>query len=525
MTLSDIRAILTKNEQEGIAGPQPGEAFEDFSQRMWDAIPRIPYAELPAALQKSIREIYPASAYRKFLVECYAAPEFEKYVHSMTEEEKASLPEPPASYISFQTLTEGIDESILEGLLIRARNTAIYALEYRRTLINTATDEIYPVLYGNYACAAFEDVLAQYRATVLPSDGQQQAEQILSILQSAAPPKEITAPKDAVTRGFFNNQFPVGKTGKVRSGDEITVTDEQGHKVKTIIAPIVTVSLQDLPPGVQITRELNATDNAVFNAVCSLYANGNKQFTGQMIYSVMVGNPAAKATADWLEIIDECWTRLTATQIELDTGTVGDAYNFKRWKRQRTILQGGRDTITVGNQYGQTTTIVYSLAEKPILHDYAEALKQINRYPRILQNTPVNKTPDILNLQNYLIDHINAIPNISNHIRYDTIWQKFPIQTTNPARERKIKSKLRGYIHKMLDYWKETGFISGWSEEKKGAVVYAIVIAKPRKPAALPEPPEKVGTPPGKNGDIPPEKVGTPPGKSGDTFSVPSLEQ
>ena len=506
MKLSEIRAALAKYNAMVKAGPMLGEEFTDYSQRIWDSKPRIPYEELPASLQKAVREKYPLDVFGNFLVECYTTPEFEAVVRNMSPEDAQKLPEPPETYVSFYTLTQGIDESILEGLLIRARNTAIYTLEDagnakidtdKQIIVfpqHSDSTGIIPDLYGNHACAAFEAVLQQYRAAEQkPEEGEQTAAIIPVVVQ----PAEITAPKDLVTRKLFANAIPIGQEGKIISGDSVTVKDENGKNKKLPIAPIVSISLRDLPPGVQITRTMSAIDSIVFASICSLYEAGNQFFTGQAIYAAMTGSQTAEATADWLAVIDESWTRLTTTQIEIDTGTMGNAYNFKRWKRQRPIVQGGRDIVTIGNQYGQTTTTVYSISEKPVLHAYAEALNQINRYPRILQNTPVNKTPEILVLQNLLLDRITAIPKISNHIKYESVWDALKIQAKTDAALRKKKAILRGHIHRMLQYWNETGLISGWKEETKGKAVYGIIIAKPQT-KALPNPP--------KSGNIPPEK-------------------
>lgn len=507
MKLSEIRSALEKHNNIVKAGPMLGEDFSEYSQRCWDSKPRIAFSDLPASLQKTVRNKYTPAILQAFLTECYSTPEFEKRVHAMSAEELAELPSPPEAYISFQTMVSGIDQDILESFLIHTRNTAIYTLEEKGTspdanqqIITNDDSDIRPALYGNHACEAFEAVLQKYRKV----DAElQQNEQQPAIIPIVKQPQDIVAPKDKVTRLIFANNIPYGQAGRIISGDEIPVKDDSGKKTKVAIAPVVALSLLDLPPNVQISRTLSAIDNIVHGCICSLWAAGNKNFTGQAIYSTMTGKPAADVTADWLTVIDESWTRLRTTQVEIDTGTMGNAYNFKRWQRKRAIIQGGEDIITVGNQYGETVTTIYSVSEEPILYSYATTIDQINRYPRILQNTPVNKNPEILVLQNALLSHINAIPRISNHIRYDTLWsilkiEAAPIADEAPeatkkrrAAERKKKAVLRGYIHKMLDYWKEKGFITGWTEETKGKTIQSIVIAKPKKNEALPPAPQK----------------------------------
>lgn len=484
-------------------------------QTLWDELPRAPYNELPASLKKNVRETVTLESLRAFLSDCYT----------------------PAT---FDTLIAGIPESDLQRILLRTRNTAVYTIDAenftftyypvkRQYGVIQFSDDYTPTtdvnelkyranLYGNHATAAFDAVLQQYRNPA-PVDNSKPTDAAgappVSVLQEIQQPDEITFPKDLVTRKLFNNELPTGKTGRVISGGEITLTDKAGKKAKAPIAAIVTVSLLDLPPNVQITRTMGPTDNAVFRAACSLWAAGNSIFTGQAIYAAMTGNPDAKATQAMLDTIDECWTRQTSTQLELDTGTVSNAYGFAQWKKNRRVIEGGKDTITIWNQFGQTTTTVYTMLEEPMLQTYANAINQIARFPRAVLNTPINKTPDIIALQNFMLDHICAIPRISNHILYETIWKVMHIPVTppetNPTPEQKKqfqnmverrKEKIRNHIRKMLAYWKEIKFITRWKEVPQGNTLHHIEITKTaaKELPAAEQPPEKIGGNPGKNG-------------------------
>ena len=501
MKLSEIRAQIQ------IADETP--LNPDGTWNGWDLYPRCNYRDLPASLQKAVRERYTPERLRRALIDIYCDPVMEQIFNNWTDEQRAEYERQRAEfpsmnalnqYISFYTLAAGIPKNTLEGLLIRARNSAIYTLEPGEN------DGITPELYANHAVTAFDTVIQQYRNPApvdnsRPTDGTNAPP--VSVLQEIQQPDEITFPKDIVTRKLFNNELTPGVTGRVtgKSKHEITVTDKAGKKTRAPIAPIVTVSLLDLPPNIQITRRMNSNDDAVFRAVCSLWAAGNARFTGQAIYAAMTGNPDAKATPEWLATIDECWTRQTSTQIELDTGTVGDAYKFKRWKRNRRVIEGGKDTVTIGNQFGQTTTTVYTMLEEPMLQTYANALNQTARFPRAMLNTPVNKTPEVIALQNVLLDHIGAIPHISNHLLYSTIWEKLHLQDNTPANEKR-KEKMRAHIRKILAYWKKRGDIKDWKEVRQGNTLHHIEIVKPPQKQLPPaeQTPEKTGDNPGKNG-------------------------
>lgn len=479
MKLSELRAHFEK-----IIDENPDKAILGLDA---DSFPVVPFAELPASLKKNVRENVTPERLRDFLFKIVANNDFDKLVSS-------------------------IQEETLSKILIHTRNVAKYTIEPNITLSPKEETQGYFIsaidfrvnLSAGDALTAFKTVLEQHKNPATADNSKpsnSDGAPPVSVLQEIQQPDEITFPKDLVTRKLFNNELPTGQTGRVISGGEITVTDKAGKKTKAPIAPIVTVSLLDLPPNIQITREMTQDDDSVFRAICSLWAAGNSKFTGQAIYAAMTGNPDAKATPAMLATIDECWTRQTSTQIELDTGTVGDAYNFKRWKRNRRVIEGGKDTITIGNQFGQTATTVYTMLEEPMLQTYANAINQTIRFPRAVLNTPINKTPDVIALQNFMLDHICAIPRISNHILYETIWKAMHLQGNTPAIEKR-KEKMRNHIRKMLAYWKEIKFIARWKEVKQGNTLHHIEIMKPT-PKELPtakQTPEKTGGIPGKSG-------------------------
>lgn len=160
MTLKEIREIVEENTTQ-----KPDENIADFAQRMWDNSPRIAFADLPASLQKKVRERHTISSVLDFLHECYAiTPEVENAIKNMTAEEQAKLPRDADSYISFETITAGISDADLQKILLRARNTAIYTIE-------NENGDLSPMLYGNHAVAAFEAAIAEHENAPKDGDG------------------------------------------------------------------------------------------------------------------------------------------------------------------------------------------------------------------------------------------------------------------------------------------------------------------------------------------------------------------
>lgn len=303
-----------------------------------------------------------------------------------------------------------------------------------------------------------------------------QVSRMTADLQNVEMPKEIVAPVDKVTRSFFSNKLRPNDIVTIKSGKEITVTTTDGKKEKRPLAPKVTISLNDLPNDIKISREPTPFDNDVFIAVCSLHESGNSRFTGHDIYRTMTGNADGKATEETLQLIDEAWTRLTTTTMRLDSGTMGTAYGFAQYIRDRRIIEGGRDKAIVENQHGHFEVVVYTMLEKPTLLEYAQLLDQVSRFPISEQNTPVNKNLEMLAVQNALLAHIHAIPRLSNHILYETLYGLLDTDGKTDSYIKLKKKRTRDAIHKMLDYWKKNGVIVAWKDIKQGNSFYAIEV-------------------------------------------------
>lgn len=159
MKLSEIRERL-----EALADQQPGETIEDYSQRAWEGLPRIPYKELPRSLQQTVRERFTADILRDFLREGYNMTDFAANVLKMDAAHVADLPLPFEDEI-----TAGIPAEDLDAILIRTRNTAVYTVEYE------APGQLAPMLYGNHAIEAFETAIDEYRERLEEKHQQAQA--------------------------------------------------------------------------------------------------------------------------------------------------------------------------------------------------------------------------------------------------------------------------------------------------------------------------------------------------------------
>ena len=181
MKLSGIRERL-----EALANQQPGETIEDYSQRAWEGLPRIPYKELPRSLQQTVRERFTADILRDFLREGYNMTDFAANVLKMDAAHVADLPLPFEDEI-----TAGIPAKDLDAILIRTRNTAVYTVEYE------APGQLAPMLYGNHAMEAFETAIDEYRERLEEKHQQAQAK------AKGQKPQRPQRAGDLVSAGFY----------------------------------------------------------------------------------------------------------------------------------------------------------------------------------------------------------------------------------------------------------------------------------------------------------------------------------
>lgn len=181
MKLSEIRERL-----EALAEQKPGETIEEYSQRAWDGLPRIPYKELPRSLQQTVRERFTADILRDFLREGYNMTDFAANVLKMDATHVADLPLPFE-----EEITAGIPAEDLDAILIRTRNTAVYTVEYE------APGQLAPMLYGNHAIEAFETAIDEYRERLEEKHQQAQAK------AKGQKPQRTQRAGNLVSAGFY----------------------------------------------------------------------------------------------------------------------------------------------------------------------------------------------------------------------------------------------------------------------------------------------------------------------------------
>ena len=163
--LQEIKTCLAD-----LAQMQIGENMAQYSQRVFDNLPRMPFKKLPLSLQRIVRERFTPDILLDFLRTCYAPQEAERVIKDMVKQGAITMDtKDEQHYLSFETITAGIPADAMEDILLRARNTAIYTVEYE------APGQPAPMLYGNHAQEAFEKAIDAYRERLEDKQKQKQA--------------------------------------------------------------------------------------------------------------------------------------------------------------------------------------------------------------------------------------------------------------------------------------------------------------------------------------------------------------
>lgn len=282
-------------------------------------------------------------------------------------------------------------------------------------------------------------------------------------------PINFLSPTDKVTQYAFE--------GKI-TGDQLRELAMERRGSKKQITTLASIDFDKLNGSVQIKgrRELTTYDREVHDAIITLYVDGSNEYiTPQMIYQVMTGNPDAYLNPKQAEAISDSITKCMYSRLIIDAGEEAKAYGFDSFKYDGNLISGERVTATLNGNVLECLRIL----RPPVLYEYANKKNQIGRFDIKLLNSPINKTEEIITLQGYLYRRILSMKgssNLSKTIVYDTVYNQIEVTAASDGALRKKKSKVRDQIKRILDYWKQENFISGYVENKRGQAIYSVTV-------------------------------------------------
>ena len=273
-------------------------------------------------------------------------------------------------------------------------------------------------------------------------------------------PTEYVAPTDIISNKIFSGEINLSRPENIR----VNAPDARKPVYTTLTLDYEALEEDGAIRG---SKQLDQYTRKVYDAIISIWKAGNTVFTVGMVYSVMTGSPEAKITPQHSRLIEESIRKLMKAVITIDATSESTMKNYGRMRASYTgnLLTVKGITIRIK---GKLIDGAYQIYAAPILYEYANAKNEIARGDISMLNAPINKNPDNIILIGYLQRRVSMAEHNKNKetyrkIRYEAIYETIGISGSGDSIKTK-KKRIRGYVKKILDYWKQQGFILNYSE-------------------------------------------------------------
>lgn len=263
---------------------------------------------------------------------------------------------------------------------------------------------------------------------------------------------QYIAPTDLVSYRIFSGQLS-------SVPESITI----GNKSRKPVTTSVSVDFEALEgdAAVKGRKNLDRYTQTVYQAIISLWNAGNTYQTIGQIYGAMTGSDG-KVPPKQAEMIEASIRTLMSGTVRIDSSDERGLYSSVKASYFGNLITAKFCTVKVR---GKRVDGAIQIFAAPILYEYAASKRQIATGDIALLNAPINKTPENIVMVDYLRRRIDAMPSprTENKIRYSSIYEHMGISgSTDTVRQKKYRA--RGYALKTMEYWKEQGYIRGFSE-------------------------------------------------------------
>lgn len=284
-------------------------------------------------------------------------------------------------------------------------------------------------------------------------------------------PENLVMANTKLTNLTFDNETDLSE---VR---EMIVSGKQKNEV-TITAKVV--SQLDVE-GIKLTRQLSEQDRCVFDAVCTLFVDGQRTFTAKQVYKTYTGldrmNPSA------IENVEDSLQKMRATLIDIDwtNHALMNKLDEETAPKQVTVTVGGYllPLEVIRMDAGDTHQIMYRFIKEPVYLTYSRLVGQLITIPaEMLKLESLDMTPERIAIQHYMMRRIEIMKNKRNKsnnrtMLFETIFEKCGIDTASRTK----KSRSVASIEKILTEWIERKYIKGYQIKTKGKAKTGVEIS------------------------------------------------
>ena len=261
-------------------------------------------------------------------------------------------------------------------------------------------------------------------------------------------------------------------------------------RFRTIPKKNISASVTIDPDTEEIMGEgITFFDRIVMDSVYTLYVNGQDMFTAEMIMRVMSGNHEADSSRKKTDLIRSSLEKLSSIKIQIDCTEEMIARKLikkgQSYKIQTYLLPLEKHQVRSGNHL--VIMDAYKILKKPALYEYAEAIKQFVTVPSsVLGNShkSISDSVEVIEIKRYLIIRIEEMKHPGNGMVNDLIsyhWYDakakknrgmYPVlgygEDISSCSGRKLRSNIHRKVIRILDYYKEIGYIAGYEVVYEG---------------------------------------------------------
>lgn len=302
-------------------------------------------------------------------------------------------------------------------------------------------------------CFALE---SKYNGATIDVLGQILAERAATLPR--VPAKKLKAldfPLDKVNSKVWN-LFTENTDGQIKLNVDVSARDSS--------EPVNILYAMDFSalPDVTITKKLDPYDKRVYNAIGSIYNDGNELATLQQIYQGM-GNTGRMSDTDRKKI-NASLTKMSSAHLFIDSRDESSKYNYKPFLYDSALLPMERISAVVN---GKVVDSVIHIFREPPMMTFARERKQITTIAIKLLESPLNQTSQNIAIEDYLIERISHIKHgkINPKILYKTIYENAGIT------EKKQKQRAPAKIEKLLNHYKQLDFIKDFTLSDDGITI------------------------------------------------------
>lgn len=425
MTLKEIKRQIDAAHAayEASKANADGSYNADAAGALWDSLPRVYYADLPAKLKKEADKITTEKA-KRFLFECYPV---------------GTLDDVAADQTAF-------NEKLAEAL-----HAARYLIE--------STDLTPPKKTGNAAVDAAQ-LEAFSPVSLIGADFVTAWEQV-SGFKAVAIPKvpahrltKIDFPIDKVN----NRVWQLLEDTKGQLSLNINVAERGSKKPVDVLYSLDFSSLEN----VSITRKLEPYDKRVYLAIAAIFNDGYDVMSVQQIYNAM--GYTGRMSATDIKKINAAITKMNGAHIYIDNIAEHSVYNYDHFKYDGVLLPMERIQAIIN---GQPVEAAIHIFREPPMVSFARDRKQITKLDIKLLDTPLSKTNANIQLEDFLLEEINRIKKGKRNPKmlYTSIYEAAGIT------QKKQKQRAPEKIKQLLTHYIACGHIKGYEEVANGVII------------------------------------------------------